>query len=87
MRKFTIALNLIVVIFFAGFLSYTFVARQHLEAMARTFVTEKTLHYSEPIVALTDESLDSPVVKKLLSDKQSAAIRYEIAEYRHDPSG
>lgn len=87
MRNITIALNLIVAAFFACFLSYTFLARQHLEAIARGFVTEKTLQYSEPIVALTDESLRSPVVKKLLSDNQSAAIRHEIVEYRNNPSG
>ncbi|MDB5390075.1 MAG: hypothetical protein JWM11_5721 [Planctomycetaceae bacterium] len=87
MRNLAIALNSIVAAFFACFLLYTFIARQHLDAFARVFVTEKTLHYSEPIVALTDESLDSPAAKKLLSDKQSAAIRHEITEYRNDPSG
>lgn len=87
MRTITMTLNLMVAAFFAGFLAYTFVARQHLDAMARGFVTEKTLHYSEPIVAITDESLDSPVVKKLLSAEQSTAIRVEITEYRIDPAG
>lgn len=87
MRTITMTLNLIVAVFFAVFLSYTFVARQHLDSMARGFVTEKTLHYSEPFVAITDESLDSPVVKKLLSAEQSTAIRLEITEYRNDPAG
>lgn len=87
MRNITIALNLIVAAFFAGILAYSFVARQHLDSMARGFVTEKTLHYSEPIVALTDESLDSPVVKKLLTAEQSTAIRLEITEYRNAPAG
>lgn len=87
MRNITIALNSIVAVFFACFLVYTFIARQHLEALGRDFVTEKTLRYSEPIVKLADESLEFPAVRRLLSDKQSAAIRREITEYRNDPSG
>lgn len=86
MRNLTIALNSMVAVFFASFLAYTVVARQHVAALARDFVTEKTLQYSKPIVELADESLASPVVAKLLSDEQSAAIRHEIAEYRNDPS-
>ena len=87
MRKTTIALNSIVAVFFTCFLAYTFVARQHLDGLARGFVTEKTLQYSEPIVELADESLDSPLVQKLLSDEQAAAIRHEIGKYRKDASG
>ncbi len=86
MRKTTLALNSIVVFFFICFLAYTFVARQHLESLARDFVTEKkTLDYSKPVVEVADEALDSPLVKKFLSDDQETAIRHEIADYRNDP--
>ena len=86
MRKTTLALNSIVIVFFMCFLAYTFFARQHLSDLAREFVTEKTLHYSKPIVDLADASLNAPLVQKLLSDDQTASIRQEIADYRNDPS-
>ena len=85
MRKTTLALNSIVVVFFICFFAYTFVARQHLDSLARDFVTEKTLDYSKPVVEVADEALDSPLVNKLLSDDQTTAIRHEIADYQNDP--
>jgi hypothetical protein len=86
MRNIVIALNSIVAVFFACFLGYTFFARQHLDWLARGFVTERTLRYSSPIVEVADHSLDSPLVQKVLSKEQSAAIRSEIVEYRKDPA-
>ncbi len=50
------------------------------------FVTEKTVLYSGSLVDVAEQSLDSPLVQKLLTDKHVAAIRHEIAEYRNDPS-
>ena len=85
MRKATLVLNSIVVVFFTCFLAYTFVARQHLDSLARAFVTEKTLAYSQPMVEVAEEALDSPLVKKFLSDDQVTTIREEIAAYRKDP--
>ncbi len=85
MRRTTLALNSIVVVFFICFLAYTFIARQHLDSLARDFVTEKTLDYSKPIVEVAAESLDSPLVKKFLSDDQATAIRSEITNYQNDP--
>jgi hypothetical protein len=85
MRKTTLVLNAMVIVFFVSFLAYTVIARQHLEILARDFVTEKTLAYSRPVVEVASESLDSPLVKKLLSDDQTEAIRTEIADYRNDP--
>ena len=85
MRKTTLVLNAIVIVFFICFLAYTFIARQHLETLSRDFVTEKTLAYSRPIVEVASESLDSPLVNKILSDDQTKAIRAEIADYRNDP--
>ncbi len=85
MRKTTLVLNSIVVVFFICFLAYTFFARQHLDSLARDFVTEKTLDYSKPVVEIADKALDSPLVKKVLSDEQETAIRNEIADYQNDP--
>lgn len=86
MRKTTLVLNSIVVVFFICFLAYTFFARQHLDSLARDFVTEKTLDYSKPVVEVADEALDSPLVKRFLSDDQETALRHEIADYQNDPS-
>ncbi len=86
MRKTTLAMNLIVIVFFICFLAYTFVARLHLDSLARAFVTDKTLDYSKPVVDVAAEALDSPLAKKLLSDDQEAAIRGEIADYQNDPA-
>lgn len=86
MRETTLVLNLIVVVFFICFLAYTFVARQHLDSLARAFVTEKTLAYSKAVVELADEARDAPVVKKFLSDDQESAIGHQIADYQNDPN-
>jgi hypothetical protein len=86
MRKTALVLNSIVVVFFVCFLAYTFIARRHLDALAREFVIEKTLGYSKPIVQIADQALDSPLAQKLLTDDQAAAIRNEIADYNNDPA-
>ena len=86
MRLTTLLLNSIVAIFFSCFLGYTFVARQHLDSLARGFVTERTIEYSVPVVELADEALDSPLTTKLLSNDQTEAIRREIADYRSGPT-
>ncbi|TWT74753.1 hypothetical protein [Allorhodopirellula solitaria] len=85
MRKTTLTLNSIVVVFFICFLAYTFIAQEHLGSLARDFVTEKTLDYSNPIVEIADKALGSPLSKKALSDAQATAIRNEIANYQNDP--
>ena len=85
MRKLALVLNSIVIIFFTCFLGYTFFARQHIEELARRFVTEKTLQHSAGIVDAAEGSLAMPLVKKLISEEQTAAIRQQIADYRQDP--
>ena len=84
MRKATLVLNSIVVVFFSCFLAYTFIARQHLDSLAREFVSEKTLDYSKPMVEVADEAIESPLVKKVLSDDQATAIRNELVDYQND---
>ena len=69
MRKTVIALNLIVAVFFTAFLTYTFVARFHLNSLARRFVTEKPVQYSMPVVELAEKSLDFPIVRQLLAPR------------------
>ncbi|WP_350188219.1 hypothetical protein [Gimesia sp.] len=86
MRQLTLGLNVFVAVFFVGFLIYTFVGQQHLEGLARQFVTEKTIAYSLPLVDAVEEGMRSPLIKKLLNDDQEAAINQQIQEYRNDPA-
>ena len=86
MRPLSITLNSIAAVFFACFLAYTTVARQHLDSLARRFVTEKTVVYSTPVVDIAEESLKSPLVRKLLNKQQRAVIQDEITEYRRNPA-
>lgn len=85
MRKTTLVVNSISVGFFVCFLSYTFIARHHLDSIARAFVTEKTTEYSQYVVATATEVVASRFVKELLSNEVQAAIRNELATYHADP--
>ena len=85
MRVAVIAINAIVAVFFASFLAYMIFARSHLDGLARRFVTEKTLEYSQPVVDLAEKTLDSPIVRRLLTAQQLTTIRREIIAYRKDP--
>jgi len=86
MRKIVLVLNLAIIAFFLCFLAYTFIARMHLNGLARNFVTEKTVEYSKPAVNAAEKTLASPVVQKLLLDEQEEVIRQEIAGYHEDPN-
>lgn len=86
MRTTAVTLNALATLFFASFLAYTFFARTHLDGLAREFVTEKTLEYSDPLVDLAEASLDAPFVQDLLTPDMQALARDEIAGYRADPA-
>ncbi|MFU8892392.1 MAG: hypothetical protein ACNA8L_02080 [Luteolibacter sp.] len=86
MRTLSLTLNLIVTVFFSGFLGYTFYARPHLNSLAREFVTEETVKYSAPLVDAAEDALESPVVKRLLPKTRAEVIRDEITAYRRDPA-
>jgi len=85
MRMLSLVLNLIVVVFFSGFLVYTFYARTHVESLAWEFVAEETVRYSAPLVNAAEDALEAPVVKKLLPQERAEVIRNEIAAYHRDP--
>lgn len=85
MRSIPIILNATVAVLSITFFLYTFVAVNHLEGIAREFVTEKTLGYSGTVVVAVEKSLESPLTKKLLSASHEESIRSEIGSYREDP--
>lgn len=85
LRSTTLVLNSIVVVFFVGFLAYTLVAREHLNSLARAFVTEKTVEYSRPLVKAAEDALDAPDAAKMVPRLVDKAIRQELAEYWQDP--
>jgi len=86
MRKLTLTLNLLTGMLFAGFFVYTFLAKSHLQSLARDFVTQKTLHYSGPVIATVEKALDAPLVGKLVSKDDIQLVRNEIAAYRRNPA-
>ena len=85
MKIIPVILNAIVATLSVGFFLYTFVAVGHLEGLARDFVTEKTLAYSRPVIVTVEKSLESPLVRKLLSENQEKSIRGEIESYKENP--
>jgi len=85
-RVVAIAANAISVVLFLGFLAYTFVAQEHLESLARDFVTEKTIAYSKPAVEVAAEAVESPLAKQFLSEDQEKALRSEVKDYQDDPA-
>jgi len=86
LRKFTIALNILVVLVSSCLFGYTFFAKQHVTEHARSFVTEKTLDYSRPAIEAVEQILDSPIANKLISAEKKQAIETEVARYRSSPS-
>ena len=86
MRKLTLALNALSAVLFLAFFTYTFVARTHLECIARNFVTEKTLDHSAPIIDTVEKALDVPLVAKLVSNDDIKLVRSEIDAYRKAPT-
>jgi len=85
MRHSILISNSLVGVFFVGFLTYTFVAKNHIESLAKEFVTEKTIAHSKSLVDLAEKSLDSRLATVLLSDSKESEIRSEITQYRNDP--
>ncbi len=71
---------------FLAFFTYTFVARTHLESIARDFVTERTLNHAGPIIDTVEKALDVPLVAKLVSKDDRKLVRSEIDAYRKDPT-
>lgn len=86
MRTILLTLNSLVVLFFTGFLIYTFFAQAHVESLARGYVTERTAHYARPLVDLTEELLQSKKVRLVTTAAQRAIVEREIAAYRKSPT-
>jgi len=85
MRRFLLISNATVALGFAAFFAYTFFGRSHIDGMARTFVTAKTLKFAAPIMDLVAETIQSELAQRLLSKVQRNAIHAEIAEFRSQP--
>ena len=84
-RKISIGLNLLIALLSLAIFAYTFFAEAHLKELAREFVTDKTLAFSEPAVVTLETSMDSPLGKKLVSEEQREKVNGEIALFRSDP--
>ena len=86
MRKLTLALNALTAVLFTAFFAYTFFAESHLQSLSRNFVTEKTLHYSGPVIDTVEKALDVPLLAKFVSKDDIQLVRDEIKTYRDDPA-
>lgn len=85
MRPLLITTSILVICVFTIMFSMTFFARDMIEDKARDFVAKKTTHYTEKAITTAEKILDSPLTKKLLTQKQHTAFSEEINSYRADP--
>ncbi|MEQ1853136.1 MAG: hypothetical protein ABMA01_16280 [Chthoniobacteraceae bacterium] len=86
MRTFLLITNAAVAALFIGFFAYTFLGRQHIDGIAREFVTAKTQKFITPAVDVAEEALRSELTRRLLTETQAAAVESEIAEFRAQPA-
>jgi hypothetical protein len=85
-RTFLLIANVLVAFVFTVFFGYTFVGRDHIDDLARGFVTAKTQQYVTPAVDVAEEALHSPVVRRVLPKARTVAFEAEIAEFRAQPA-
>ena len=71
---------------FTAFFAYTFLGRQHIDGMARSFVSAKTEHYARPAVDMASDALQTELAQRLLTKDLKDAIAAEIAEFRTNPT-
>jgi hypothetical protein len=86
MRPFLLSANAAVALLFTAFFAYTFLGRQHIDGIAREFVTAKTQKFITPAVDAAEEALHSELSRRLLTSGQLDAIKAEFAEFRLQPA-
>jgi hypothetical protein len=86
MRTFLLISNAAVALLFAAFFTYTFLGRQHIDGVAREFVTAKTQKLISPAVEAAEKALHSEFTRRVLTKAQAAAVGAEIAEFRSQPT-
>lgn len=86
MRKIVLILNGIVIVFFIGFLAYTFFASAHLNYLAKNYAIEVTVQHANPLVDKAEEAQESKLLKTLLPKEQEETIEKKIAKYRENPT-
>jgi hypothetical protein len=84
-RTFLLVLNGAIALVFAGLFIFTLAGKSHIDRMARSFASEKTLSYARPTVETVDRALKSEISRKLLTAKQLEKTESEIAEFRREP--
>lgn len=86
MRTFLLIANAVVAIVFIAFFAYTFLGRQHIDSMARDFVTAKTHKFVTPAVDAGEQALRTDLTRRLLTRDQLAAVEAEFAEFHSQPA-
>ncbi len=86
MRTFLLFSNAAVAIIFTAFFAYTFLGREHIDGIAREFVTAKTQKFITPAVDAAEQALRGNLPRRLLTKEQFAAVEAELAEFRSEPA-
>lgn len=86
MRAFLLIANATVAIVFLAFFAYTFLGRQHIDGIAREFVTVKTEKLVTPAVDAAEQALRADLTRRLLTRDQLAAVEAEFSEFRSEPA-
>lgn len=85
MRLTIIFLNFLAVLFFGVFFAYTFVAKDHIKSLARSYAIVETVAYATPLVDLAQEKFEKNTVQLLTPTKQKKLIQSEFEKYRKNP--
>jgi hypothetical protein len=85
MRTFLLISNAMVALLFTAFFVYTFLGRDHIDGLAREFVTVRTQKLVTPAVDAAEAALRSDITRRLLAKTHLAAVEAEIAEFRSQP--
>ena len=85
MRKWILVTSAMVAVFFTCFFGYTFLARAHLDGIARESVTARARQFADPTVDVAAMGLRNPQLGAIVNPQEMAALQAEIAEYRRDP--
>jgi hypothetical protein len=86
-RKVLIALHLAGVALSIALLVSTFVAKGIITSKAREAAVEKSRGLSDPLAAKLEETLERPVLGKLIRGSVRERLETELSDYRANPDG
>jgi hypothetical protein len=85
MRRLLIFFNLAGAALSVALLLSTFFAKGIITSKARQIAIDKSRQYADPLVGKLEETLNRPVVGRLIGGKPREALEREMQEYRNSP--